>query len=116
MATATMHRSAYGLSSPRDDRPWWARALCADRPEWTDDVIANLTGRGAATPGAAKLAHVCGHCPVFARCLQDTQERRPYGGVQAGLLWPSLGKRPVSPPDPGCGPWCPPVLAPVGVR
>ncbi len=110
-----MHRSSYGLTADKAD-PWYYRALCADRPEWTDDHIAALSGRGEPTPGARRLAHVCGHCPVLVQCQKETAEQRPYGGVQAGMIWPSGGGRGFVPRDTGHGPWCPPVLAPVGAR
>lgn len=103
MATATMHRSAWGLTADRDIA-WRERAACTGMwHEFTTFAQGpGLEGR------AARAAHICwSHCPVRAYCRLATDRHRPIEQVQAGLLWRSYAKqKPVELPDPGCGPWC----------
>ena len=106
MTTATLRRSPWGMSTPRDDRPWYERALCAGRPEWTDTEALSRPAVGP-TLLALRLGHACtNHCPVLAQCQADIADRKPAGVVQAGVLWKDKHQRPVVLRDPGCGTWC----------
>ncbi len=105
MTAATLTRSTWGLSTPRDDRPWWRRAACIDTPHLHTADVAR--GVPTAKDPHALAAHICRHCPVLAQCYAEAKRTQPREVVQAGLWWPIWQTRqPKRLPDPGCGPWC----------
>lgn len=72
---------------------WMKRASCATtRPDlpWLHDSHA------VSDDDARTMARVCGHCPVFTKCVRHAAETNVTGGYWAGLdrdIYPELPLR-----------------------